>query len=92
MTRPSVLVACFAAAVLGSAATPAVATQPATVDTYVRAESDLTMKRYVDQGAFGTLLHLRQVTPIGRQDVRAPCASSRRGPASSGSPTRTKPR
>lgn len=40
-----------------------------TVDSYVRAESDLTMRNYVQQGAFGKLLHLRQPTPIDRQDV-----------------------
>lgn len=40
-----------------------------TVDNFVRAETDLTMKRYVDQGAFGKLLHLRHPTPIDKQDV-----------------------
>lgn len=40
-----------------------------TVDNFVRAETDMTLKRYVDQGAFGKLLHLRQPTPIDKQDV-----------------------
>lgn len=40
-----------------------------TVFNFVRAETDMTLKRYVDQGAFGTFLHLRQLTPIDKQDV-----------------------
>jgi hypothetical protein len=43
--------------------------KPVTVDNFVRAETDMTLKRYVDQGAFGKLLHLRQPTPIDKQDV-----------------------
>ena len=45
------------------------AQEPVTVDNFVRAETDMTLKRYVDQGAFGKLLHLRQPTPIDKQDV-----------------------
>ena len=40
-----------------------------TVDNFVRAETDLTMKRYVAQGAFGKLVHFRQAAPIEKQDV-----------------------
>lgn len=40
-----------------------------TVDNFVRAETDLTFQRYVNQGAFGKFLHLRQPTPIDKQDV-----------------------
>jgi hypothetical protein len=60
----------LAAALLALCATCGVAAAtPVTVDTYVRAESDLTMQRYVRQGAFGRLVHLREPTPIDRQDV-----------------------
>lgn len=40
-----------------------------TVDNFVRAETDMTLARYVKQGAFGKLLHIRQPTPIDKQDV-----------------------
>lgn len=49
--------------------TPTLAQETVTVDNFVRAETDMTLKRYVDQGAFGKLLHLRQPTPIAKQDV-----------------------
>ena len=32
------------------------AQETVTVDNFVRAETDMTLKRYVDQGAFGKLL------------------------------------
>jgi hypothetical protein len=47
----------------------AIATEKVTVDNFVRAESDMTLKRYVDQGAFGKLLHIRQPVPIDKQNV-----------------------
>ena len=40
-----------------------------TVDNFVRAETDMTMKRHVDQGALGKFLHIRQPTPLDRQEV-----------------------
>jgi len=40
-----------------------------TVDNFVRAETDTTMKRYAAQGAFGKFLHIRGMTPIDKQDV-----------------------
>jgi len=40
-----------------------------TVDNFVRAETDMTFKRYVAQGAFGKFLHIRGMTPIDKQDV-----------------------
>lgn len=49
--------------------TPTLAQETVTVDNFVRTETDMTLKRYVDQGAFGKLLHLRQPTPIAKQDV-----------------------
>jgi hypothetical protein len=51
------------------ASTPSWGQETVTVDNFVRAETDMTLKRYVDQGAFGKLLHLRQPTPIDKQDV-----------------------
>lgn len=40
-----------------------------TVDNFVRAETDATFSRYAKQGAFGRFLHIRQPTPIDKQDV-----------------------
>lgn len=45
------------------------AAEPVTVDTYVRAETDRTMAAYVSQGGFGKWFHVRQPTPIDKQDV-----------------------
>jgi hypothetical protein len=45
------------------------AAEAVTVDNFVRAETDMTMKHYVSQGAFGKFLHLRGMTPVDRQDV-----------------------
>lgn len=62
----ALLWACSATFATGAIAAGA---PPVTVDNYVRAESDLTMRRYVQQGGIGKLVHLRQPTPIDRQDV-----------------------
>ena len=40
-----------------------------TVDNFVRAETDQTLKRYVAQGAFGKLVHIRQPANIDKQDI-----------------------
>jgi hypothetical protein len=40
-----------------------------TVDNYVRAETDVTMARYVKQGAFGKFLHFRHITDVDNQVV-----------------------
>ena len=45
------------------------AAEMVTVDNFVRAETDMTFKRYVAQGAFGKFLHIRNMTPIDKQDV-----------------------
>lgn len=45
------------------------AAEKVTVDNFVRAETDMTLDRYVKQGAFGKFLHIRQPTPIDKQDV-----------------------
>lgn len=39
------------------------------MDSFVRAETDMTFDRYVKQGAFGKFLHIRTPTPIDKQDV-----------------------
>lgn len=49
--------------------TQALAAEQVTVDNYIRAETDVTLGRYVKQGALGKFLHLRQPTPIDKQDV-----------------------
>jgi hypothetical protein len=40
-----------------------------TVLNFVRAETDMTMDRYVKKGAFGKFLHIRQPTPLDKQDI-----------------------
>jgi hypothetical protein len=46
-----------------------IASEPVTVDNFVRAETDVAFKRYVDQGAFAKLFHIRQPTPLDKQDI-----------------------
>jgi len=45
------------------------AAETVTVDNFVRAETDMTLDRYVKQGAFGKFVHLRTPTPIDQQNV-----------------------
>jgi hypothetical protein len=45
------------------------AAEMVTVDNFVRAETDQTLKRYVAQGGFGKIVHIRQPVPIDKQDV-----------------------
>ena len=45
------------------------ASEKVTVDNYVRAETDMTLARYVKTGALGKFLHIRQPTPIDEQNV-----------------------
>lgn len=40
-----------------------------TVDNFVRAETDMTLKRYVAQGGFGTIAHIRRPVSIDEQGV-----------------------
>lgn len=47
----------------------AAASEKVTVDNFVRAETDVTMRRYAKQGGFGRLLHVRMPTPINEQKV-----------------------
>ncbi len=44
-------------------------TKPVTWKNWVRAESDKYFKSYVDIGAFGKFLNIRQPTPIDKQNV-----------------------
>lgn len=64
ITRASML-----AALLLLASNSTFAAEKVTVDNFVRAETDLTMKRYASQGAFGRFLHIRQMVPLDKQDV-----------------------
>ena len=56
--RKNIFVA-SAAAVVGMAlwTTSSLAAEAVTVDNFVRAETDMTLDRYVNQGAFGKFLH-----------------------------------
>jgi len=45
------------------------ASEVVTVDNFVRAETDMTLSRYVKQGALGKIIHLRELTPIDKQNV-----------------------
>lgn len=45
------------------------ASEPVTVGNFVRAETDATLLRYVKQGAFAKIFHIRQPTPLDKQDV-----------------------
>ena len=45
------------------------AAEKVTVDNFVRAETDMTFKRYEKAGGFGKMFHLRQPTPLDKQDV-----------------------
>lgn len=47
----------------------AMSVERVTVDNFVRAETDMTMRRYEAQGGFGRLLHVRAPTPLDKQDV-----------------------
>lgn len=42
---------------------------PVTVDNFIRAETDLSMKVYVNDGAMGTFTHARLPTPIDKQKI-----------------------
>jgi hypothetical protein len=45
------------------------ASEAVTVDNFVRAETDMTLSRYVKQGALGRFVHIREPLPIDKQDV-----------------------
>ncbi|WP_108446682.1 DUF1214 domain-containing protein [Halomonas denitrificans] len=60
---------CIALAMALVISSQAFAAKQVTVDNYIRAETDATLGRYVNQGALGKFLHIRQPTPIDKQDV-----------------------
>lgn len=45
------------------------AAEKVTVDNFVRAETDMTFRRYEAAGGFGQMFHLREPTPLDKQDV-----------------------
>ena len=62
------MVGAEAAAAYGTAA-PGAPLKTVTVDNFVRAESDMYFAKAVHEGAFGTLRHTRQTTPLEEQSV-----------------------
>jgi len=52
-----------------SCSSGAIAAETVSVDNFVRAETDMTMRRYESQGGFGKFLHVRQPTPLDKQNV-----------------------
>ena len=69
MTRISKKIITLFAGTILLATNPLSASEAVTVDNFVRAETDMTLKRYVDQGGFGKFFHIRKPTPIDQQDV-----------------------
>ena len=61
--------ALFIVLMIVSAVSLAAESVKVTVFNFVRAETDMTMKRYVDYGGFGKFVHIRQPVPIDKQDV-----------------------
>ncbi|HUT94960.1 MAG TPA: DUF1254 domain-containing protein [Thermoguttaceae bacterium] len=60
----------IAALLLGAAlAAPLQAAELVTVDNFARAETDRTMKDYVDLGGFGKFYHTRVPSPLDKQSV-----------------------
>ena len=45
------------------------AAEEVTVDNFVRAESDMTFRRYEAAGGFGKIFHIREPTPLEQQNV-----------------------
>jgi hypothetical protein len=54
---------------LQSLAVSTAETEKVTALNFVRAETDMTMDRYVKLGAFGKFLHFRQPTPLDKQGI-----------------------
>lgn len=67
--RVKELVFCMVVALVLPLATSSWAGENVTVDNFVRAETDMTFKRYEKGGGFGKFLHIRQPTPLDKQDV-----------------------
>ena len=64
-----VLTICVLAAGMLGSTQSAWSSETVTVDNFVRAETDMTMRRYEAAGGFGKMFHIRQPTPIDKQDV-----------------------
>ena len=62
------IITLFAGSIL-LAISPLSASEAVTVDNFVRAETDMTLKRKVDAGGFGKFNHNRKPTPIDKQNV-----------------------
>ncbi|MCA3627795.1 MAG: DUF1214 domain-containing protein [Methylobacterium sp.] len=58
----------FLASNLALSSSLTIAAEIVSVDNFVRAETDMTLKRYVAQGSFGKMMHLRVPTPIDQQN------------------------
>ena len=69
MKNFSKMIATLFAGIIFIAANSLSAAETVTVDNFVRAETDMTLKRYVEQGGFGKFFHIRKPTPIDQQDV-----------------------
>jgi hypothetical protein len=69
MTLRRYVGAFFLLGALSLAPSLATAAEIVTVDNFVRAETDMTLKRYVGQGGFGKIAHIRQPVPIDQQNV-----------------------
>ncbi len=69
MKRPRLIAIFLFAASLMPSVFKLHAAETVTVDNFARAETDMTLDRYVKQGAFGKFLHIRTPTPIDKQDV-----------------------
>ena len=67
--KTNILHASAVLAIMLTSLLPVSAAEPVKVDTFVRAETDMTMVRYEKQGAFGKLFHTRGPVPIDKQDV-----------------------
>ncbi len=69
MSQVRYLSSLMVAGILFLASNVVIADEIVTVDNFVRAETDMTLQRYVDQGGFGQFVHIRQPVPIDKQDV-----------------------
>jgi hypothetical protein len=69
--KASRLISRFVTAVILTLALPlvAIAAEKVRVFNFARAETDNYMATYVKQGALGKFVHIRQPTPIEKQDV-----------------------
>lgn len=55
------------AAFAGLGVNAALAAEIVTVDSFVRAQSDVMFKYYASRGGFGKFMHVRGMTPVDKQ-------------------------